>query len=207
MNDSKLYNILVIAAYLLERIEEHLFLNTRQHVANFIAKNYGDEFVVDGIEVMETLISQNSMLTENGREDSVYLKLREAGTPLVEGSYESKMNLLAFFIGLSIEAGCVELEKLHNVTMLLGLEESEVDTLLDMLFPHNEEPPVEKALRVLGLPPNATESEIKAAYRRLSLQYHPDRNLGKSIAEQKEAERRFKEIVAAKETLEHIQSN
>lgn len=45
---------------------------------------------------------------------------------------------------------------------------------------------------VLGVPRNATPEEIKKAYRKLALQYHPDRNPGN-----KEAEEKFKEISEA----------
>lgn len=48
----------------------------------------------------------------------------------------------------------------------------------------------------LGVPRDATEDQIKKAYRRLALQYHPDRNEGS-----KEAEEKFKEITAAYEVL------
>lgn len=43
--------------------------------------------------------------------------------------------------------------------------------------------------KILGVKRDATEEEIKKAYRRLALKYHPDRNPGN-----KEAEERFKEI-------------
>jgi curved DNA-binding protein len=49
---------------------------------------------------------------------------------------------------------------------------------------------------ILGVPRNATQEEIKRAYRRLAKQYHPDRNPG-----DKSAEQRFKEVQAAYEVL------
>ena len=43
--------------------------------------------------------------------------------------------------------------------------------------------------QTLGLPPDSTSEEIKKAYRKLAMQYHPDRNRGNP-----ESEERLKEI-------------
>lgn len=51
----------------------------------------------------------------------------------------------------------------------------------------------------LGVSKNATADEIKRAYRRLALQYHPDRN------KSKEAEEKFKEVTRAYEILSDSQ--
>ena len=54
---------------------------------------------------------------------------------------------------------------------------------------------------VLGVGKTASESEIKSAFRKLSMKYHPDMQNGKSDEEKKEAEEKFKEIAEAYEVL------
>jgi molecular chaperone DnaJ len=50
--------------------------------------------------------------------------------------------------------------------------------------------------KLLGVGKNASDEEIKKAYRRLARKYHPDRNPG-----DKQAEERFKEISQAHDVL------
>ena len=50
--------------------------------------------------------------------------------------------------------------------------------------------------QTLGLPRNATEAEIKSAYRKLALKLHPDRN-----PDNKDSETRFKEVNEAYQVL------
>ena len=54
---------------------------------------------------------------------------------------------------------------------------------------------------VLGVDRNASANDIKKAYRKLAIQYHPDKQHDKSDAEKKEAEEKFKEAAEAYSVL------
>ena len=59
---------------------------------------------------------------------------------------------------------------------------------------------MENYYNILGVTETANEAEIKKAYRKLAMKYHPDRNKGDLSAEMK-----FKEINEAYETLSDTQ--
>ncbi len=56
---------------------------------------------------------------------------------------------------------------------------------------------------VLGVSKSATADELKKAYRKLAIKYHPDRQQGKTDEEKKDAEERFKEAAEAYDVLSH----
>lgn len=54
---------------------------------------------------------------------------------------------------------------------------------------------------ILGVSRNASEDEIKKAYRKEALKWHPDRHSNDSEADKKNAEEKFKEVAQAYEVL------
>ena len=54
---------------------------------------------------------------------------------------------------------------------------------------------------VLGVQKGATADEIKKAYKKMAIKYHPDRQSGKSEEEKKDAEEKFKEAAEAYSVL------
>ena len=91
-----------------------------------------------------------------------------------------------------------EVQALREVTIGLQLSMSDLDSMLNL---GNGATDLEAAYKVLGVSPEATDQEVKAAYRRLALQHHPDKvaTLGEDV--RKAAEKKFKEINDAKEKI------
>ena len=55
--------------------------------------------------------------------------------------------------------------------------------------------------KILGVTKKATDPEIKKAYRKQALQWHPDRHTASGVTEKEEAEKKFKELGEAFEIL------
>ncbi|VEU39166.1 unnamed protein product [Pseudo-nitzschia multistriata] len=57
--------------------------------------------------------------------------------------------------------------------------------------------------RVLGISHNTSKKEIQKRYRRLCLQYHPDKNGNKSMKEREKCEKKFKEVQEAYDMIQN----
>jgi preprotein translocase subunit Sec63 len=85
-------------------------------------------------------------------------------------------------VPLSKEFGVCTLSLLFNCNKLISLMRK-LHSLLMIAFVLLVIAPMEALAgrdfyKILGLKKNATAAEIKKAYRKLSLQYHPDKNPG-----------------------------
>ena len=60
---------------------------------------------------------------------------------------------------------------------------------------------LQEAYRTLGIPETATDEEVRQAYRKMALRYHPDRVEAQGEAARQEAEKKFREITEARDII------
>lgn len=128
---------------------------------------------------------------------------------------EYKIQILYFLAGISMVDGEFnkgELKLLQGIAQLLKLSNKDFDSVVNMY--HSYEQKSEKThsttskksireicCKILGVSVNASQEEIKTAYRNMAKLHHPDRFHNESKEQQEIAEEKFIKIKKAYEAL------
>ena len=116
-------------------------------------------------------------------------------------SYETRLQILHFLFGIANVDGNisdVELQKLSQVASGMRLRLPDFESIKAMFVKNTD-----NAYKILEIDSNASQDEIKSAYRKMAKKYHPDKLRGQDPAMIKGAEEKFREVQKAYETLIH----
>jgi DnaJ like chaperone protein len=113
--------------------------------------------------------------------------------------YSSRLQLIHYLFGIASADGQYhpsELEVIETISGLMGIHTSEFASIKAMFVKD-----MNSAYNILEVTPTATDDEIKKAYRRLAIQYHPDKvaHLGEDI--RKSATEKFQKLNTAYEEI------
>lgn len=191
------FSLLVLASYII-RADGKVMHSEMNLVRQWLRVNFGEASVSEGEEIMKRLFNEQKRLGMPEFRTAVLSSCRQLRQIM---PYEQRLQLLSFLVNIAQADGMVvteEVSALREIATDLGLSEADLDSMLNL---HDASSNLDAAYKVLGVAPTATDDEIKAAYRKLSLKNHPDRvaSLGEDV--RKAAEKKFQEINAAMETV------
>lgn len=173
------------------------------YVKRFLLQNYGEENGKQMLKVLQQLVQQDIPI------DQVCQQVK------VNTDYNTRYHMVDFLFGISGADGEFhpsELSKLRLIAQYLGISQSDYVSIHERHVGHthssnnaftqsrNHKDPY----KVLGITKDATDEEVKKAYRRMAMKYHPDRVAGMSEEMQRNAAEQMKEINEAYEQIKSL---
>lgn len=160
------------------------------YVKRFFLQNFGQERAENYIKMLRDILEKDYNIFEVSQQVGRYM------------DYSSRLQLLHYLFGIAAADGIVteaEVGVVHTISMYMGVGEPDYQSIKAMFV--RESNPSENAYKILGVDPNATDEEVKKAYREMAKKNHPDlvSNLGEDV--RKDAEKKFQRINEAYESI------
>ena len=149
-------------------------------VKRFLRSNFSETETKEALQILKDLLEKDIPL------DDVCNQVRfSMSSPL-------KLQILHYLFGISAADGEVhkdEISVIEHIALKIGLTTNEFKSVKSMFVPETD-----SAYEILGISKNASEDEIKKAYRNMAVKHHPDKvaNLGEDI--QNAAKQKFQTI-------------
>ncbi|MBF1501331.1 DnaJ domain-containing protein [Prevotella pallens] len=198
--NSFLFSMLVLSSYII-KADGKIMHSEMNCVRNFLHNNFGEQAVRQGEDILLKLFEMQKQQGATTFKETIRKSCVEISFHMNIGQ---RLQLLDYLIIIAKVDGTVSPEEVYalkEVATYLGLSAQDVDSMLNMEASSNQQIGLDEAYKILGISPNATNDEVKAAYRKMALKHHPDRvsTLGDDIREA--AEKKFQEINNAKERI------
>jgi len=174
-----LFSLLVLVTAVLKADGKYL-KSELNYVKEFLNQNFGEEGASQALQILNRLRDQEIKETEICLQIKQYMDL------------SSRLQLVHFLFGIAASDGNIALEEIlciEQISRSLGISDTDYQSIKAMFVPKTD-----WAYSILEIQDTATAEEIKKAYRRMAVKYHPDKvsYLGPEI--QKAANEKFQKV-------------
>lgn len=178
---------LVVLAAAIMKADGKVLKSELDYVKNFFHQQFGSQLAGESLLLLREVLKQDINVQEVAQQVKMYM------------DHASRLQLIHFLFGISSADGHVhtkEVEEIRRISNFLGVRTPDFESIKAMFYKD-----VYAAYRILETTPDASDDELKKAYRKMATKYHPDKvsHLGPEF--QKAAKEKFQEVQAAYEQV------
>ncbi len=179
-------SLLVLAAAVM-KADGAVLKTELDYVKKFFIKNFGVAHTQEQMLLLRELLKQDIPVRD------VCMQIRQ------NMEHAARLQLVHFLFGVSSADGAVhqkEVLVIADIANYLGVNAADFNSLKAMFFKD-----AESDYKILEIEKSATDEEVKKAYRKMAVKFHPDKvsHLGEDI--QKDAKEKFQKVLAAYENI------
>jgi len=179
-------SLLVLSAAVM-KADTKILKSELEYIKNFFIRQFGLDEAERLIPIMKEVLKQEINIREVSVQVGQYM------------DYPSKLQLLHFLFGIASADGqyhASEVDVIEEISGFMGVRAADFSSIRAMFVKN-----INSAYDILEIVPEATDEEVKKAYRRLAIEYHPDKvsHLGEDI--RKAATEKFQTLNAAYEQI------
>lgn len=181
-------SLLILAAAVM-KADGKVLKSELDYVKRFFEQQFGKRDTAQHMLLFREILKQEVDVSE------VCLQIRS------NMGIHARLQLLHFLFGISKADGHVdksEVDLIEKISNYLGIGRNEFLSIRAMFFKDTN-----AAYQVLEIAPNVSDTEVKKAYRKMAVKYHPDKlnHLGSEF--QKAAKEKFQKVAEAYETIKN----
>jgi DnaJ like chaperone protein len=157
------------------------------YVKQFFVRQFGRESAKQALLMLKDIIKQEIPVRD------VCLQIRG------NMDYSSRLQLMHLLFNVSLADGKIhpsEIELLEKMSGAMGVTSTDFLSIKNMFIPETD-----SSYKILEIDPSSSNDEVKKAYRRMAMKYHPDKvsHLGDDF--RKTADDKFKKVNEAYEKI------
>jgi DnaJ like chaperone protein len=158
-----------------------------EYVKQFFTQQFGRDTAREATIMLRDLLKQDIPLPDVCRQIAQNM------------DYSSRLQLMHLLFNVSLADGAVNQSEqtiIERIAGYLGISSADFLSIKNMFIPETD-----SAYKILEIAPSASNEDVKKAYRRMAMRYHPDKvsHLGEDF--RKTADEKFKKVNEAYEKI------
>lgn len=157
------------------------------YVKAFLKQQFGNEFSSQHLQTLKKFLESDIPITQICADVRIHLRP------------ESRLQLIHYLFGIAKVDGDVsptEANVIANIASMMGIPQEDFDSVKNMFYRN-----VDSDYKILGIEDTATDDEVKKAYRKMAVKFHPDKVAQMGEEFQKGAKDKFQKIQEAYENI------